>query len=131
MIGQQIPPNVVINEVHHDAVPKTERSEFVELYNADKTNVDLSGWKLDGVGNYTFPVGTGLVPGQFLVIAEDIGTMRSKFKIRTPHQYSGGLENDGERLRLMDEAGTVVDRVDYQSGFPWPTAARGAGGSMS
>jgi hypothetical protein len=130
MIGQPIPPNVVINEVHHDADPKTERSEFVELYNADKVKVDLSGWKLDGVGNYTFPVSTGLAPGQFLVIAEDIGTMRSKYKIRTPHQYSGGLENDGELLRLMDQSGTVVDRVDYQSGFPWPTEARGAGGSM-
>lgn len=130
IVGQQVLPLIVINEVHHDATPKTERAEFVELYNAGEAIVDLSGWQLDGVGNYTFPASTQLAPDQFLVVAEDILTMRSKFRIRTPHQYSGGLENDGELLRLIDEEGTIVDRVDYQSGFPWPTGARGAGSSM-
>ncbi|MCF7730785.1 MAG: lamin tail domain-containing protein [Akkermansiaceae bacterium] len=121
---------VVINEVHHDAEPKTERAEFVELFNPGDATVDLSGWLLEGVENYTFPAGTSLAPGRFLVVAEDIATMQSKFRVTTTHQYSGTLDNEGELLRLLDGAGTEVDRVDYQSGFPWPTAARGTGASM-
>ena len=130
MKAQQALRLVVINEVHHDAAPKTERAEFVELYNASLDTVDLSGWQLAGVGPYTFPASTTLGPGHFLVVAENVLTMRSKFRIQTTHQYSGGLENDGERLRLIDAAGVEVDRVDYRSGFPWPTGARGEGSSM-
>ena len=130
LFAQQAPIGVVINEVHHDASPKTQRAEFVELYNSDDTNADLSGWQLEGVGGFTFPPGTVLAPKRFLVIAENIATMRSKFRVRTSFQYPGGLENDGELLLLLDRNGVEIDRVDYKSGFPWPTAARGSGASM-
>ena len=129
-LGQAFSSEVVINEVHHDAEPKTERVEFVELYNAGDSSVDLSGWKIEGVGNYMIPVGTELESGGFFVVAEDASALRRNYRIRTPYEYSGRLENDGERLRLIDANGVVVDRVDYKSGFPWPTAARGAGPSM-
>lgn len=121
---------VVINEVHHDAEPNTEAAEFVELLNAGDLPVDLSGWRLEGVGNYIFPGGTSLAAGQFLVVAEDPVTMLWKFGVTTTHQYAGGLDNDGDDLRLVNAAGTEIDRVDYQAGFPWPTAARGTGASM-
>ena len=35
---------VVINEIHYDPDLKYEWVEFVELYNAGPTDVDLSGW---------------------------------------------------------------------------------------
>lgn len=121
---------VVINEVHHDAEPKTERAEFIELFNAGDVTVDLSNWHLKGVQDFIFPGGTSLAPGQYLVVAEDSATMLSKFGVTTPHQYLGGLNNDGDDLRLLDGTGAEIDRVNYQSGFPWPTAARGTGASM-
>jgi len=121
---------VVINEVHYDADPKTEAAEFVELYNAGDLQVDLSGWTLTGIGNYVFPVGTTIDPGAFLVLAEDIATMQSKFGVTTTHQYAGSLSVDGDDLRLLDAGGGEVDRVDFKAGFPWPTAARGEGASM-
>lgn len=121
---------VVINEVHHDADLKTERAEFVELLNAGDATVDLSGWRLEGVGDYIFPGGTSLAAGQYLVIAEDVATMLTKFGVTTTHEYSGGLDNDGDDLRLIDDTGTEIERVNYKSGFPWPTAARGTGASM-
>ena len=130
LLAQPSTPWVVIHEVHHDDVPKTSRGELIEIYNADDVSVDLSGWTLEGAGNFTFPPDTALTPDQFLVIAEDISTMRSKFKVVTSHEYDGGLDNDGELLRLINHEGVEVDRVDYKSGFPWPTGARGAGASM-
>jgi hypothetical protein len=123
-------PDIVINEVHYDANPKTERVEFVELLNRGTTTVDLSGWRLAGVGDYLFPGGSILSPGGYLVVAEDPTTMLSKFGVSTAHQYAGSLSNGGDDLRLRDAAGAEIDRVDYRAGFPWPTTARGAGPSM-
>jgi len=35
---------VVINEIHYDAEPKTASIEFVELYNAGDKTEYLDGW---------------------------------------------------------------------------------------
>ena len=121
---------VVINEVHYDADPKIEAAEFVELYNAGDLAVDLTGWSLVGVGNFVFPNGTSLDPGAYLVIAEDIATMQSKFGITTSHQYPGNLSVEGDDLRLLDSGGAKIDRVNYKAGFPWPSAARGTGAAL-
>lgn len=129
-LAQVVSPTVVINELHHDDFPKTSRGEFVELFHVGTQTLDLSGWRLAGVGEYVFPAETTLEPGQFLVIAEDSRTLRTKFRIRTTHQYRGGLDNNGDDIRLLDSSGNLIDRVDYRSGFPWPTAARGTGASM-
>ncbi|MFT5409295.1 MAG: hypothetical protein ACI9NC_002016, partial [Verrucomicrobiales bacterium] len=121
---------VVINEVHYDAAPKTERAEFVELFNAGDVAVDLSAWQLEGVGGYIFPNSTTLSAGAFLVVAEDVATMLSKFGVTTTHEYAGKLSVGGDDLRLLDAGGLEIDRVNYSAGFPWPTAARGGGSSM-
>ena len=36
--------DVVINEIHYDADPKTAAVEFVELYNAGAKTEHLGGW---------------------------------------------------------------------------------------
>jgi hypothetical protein len=130
MLPQAMLSSVVINEVHHDDTPKTHRGEFVELFNAGEESIDLSGWKLEGIGDYTFPDNTQIEPHQFLVIAENQQTMRFKFKVNTSHSYTGGIDNDGDDLKLIDSNGALIDRVNYKSGFPWPSAARGTGASM-
>jgi len=123
-------PGVVINEVHYDADPKTEAAEFVERHNAGDLTVDLSDWTLAGLGGFVFPAGTSIDPGGYLVVAEEASTMQSKFGVVTSLEYSGNLRADGDDLRLLDELGTEMDRVNYQAGFPWPVAARGQGASM-
>ncbi len=57
--------------------------------------------------------------------------MRSVFGVNNAlGPYTGRLSNDGERLELEDENGSLVDEVDFGIGFPWPTASRGGGSSM-
>ncbi|MFT5413413.1 MAG: hypothetical protein ACI9NC_006167, partial [Verrucomicrobiales bacterium] len=120
---------IVINEIHYDHEPKTERGEFVEIYNAGDAAVDLSGWKLNGVG-YTFPGGSSIAANGFVVVAEDPATALSKFGVVALGPYPGKLSNDGDRIELEDHTGARIDIVDYKAGFPWPTASRGAGSSM-
>ncbi|MFP6873226.1 MAG: lamin tail domain-containing protein, partial [Verrucomicrobiales bacterium] len=122
---------VIINEIHYDHEPKTERGEFVELYNDGQTAIDLAGWQLDGAVEFVFPEAAQITPGSYLVIAEDPATVASRFAVTgVLGPYTGRLSNDGERLDLENPAGESVDAVDYGIGFPWPSAARGGGASM-
>ena len=123
---------VVINEIHYDADPKTDAIEFVELHNAGGKDVDLSGWHFSNGIQYTFPANTTLEPGGQLVVAENPTELRRKFKLSASvvfGPYINRLSN-GEVLTLRNATDQRVDRVDYGSGFPWPTAASGAGSSM-
>ena len=121
---------IVINEIHYDHDPKTERGEFVELFNASDTPADLSNWTLRGAIDYQFPSGTNIQANGFIVVAEDPATLLSKFGVVGLGPYAGKLNNDGERLKLEDASGATVDDVTYGVGFPWPSASRGKGASM-
>ena len=112
---------ILINEIHYDPPVKTELAEFIELHNDGSAAVDLSGWQLtDGV-DFTFPAGTSIPAGGYLVVAENPTAFRSKFGGNALGPWVGLLANDGETITLRDVAREVIDRVDYQLGFPWPT----------
>ena len=121
---------LVINEIHYDHEPKTERGEFVEIFNPADTPVNLTGWRIKGAIEYAFPSNTVIDANGFLVVAEDPGVLNAVFGVTGLGPYTGKLSNEGERVFLEDHTGTTVDAVDYGIGFPWPTASRGGGSSM-
>ncbi|MEZ7921125.1 MAG: lamin tail domain-containing protein [Akkermansiaceae bacterium] len=127
---QIVTNSVVINEIHYDHDPKTERGEFVELFNASDSPVDLSSWTLRGAIDYQFPASTTISANGFIVVAEDPATLLSEFAVSGLGPYTGKLSNDGELLKLEDATGDTVDEVTYGIGFPWPSASRGKGPSM-
>lgn len=121
---------VVINEVHYEHSDKLRDLEFIELINASGNPVHLGGWTLAGAVRYTFPRGTVVSPGGFVVAAKDPAAMRAAFGIDTLGPYEGRLSNEGERLVLMDDGQRIRDDLEYRPGFPWPTRAAGDGSSM-
>lgn len=107
-------PPVVINEIHYS--PTGGAAEFIELYNDGLDDVALDGFTFEGV-EYTFPAGTNLPAGGYLVIPSSAWT-------------GGDLSDAGETIALMD--GTAeVDSVTYGSADPWPAGAAGSGPSLS
>jgi hypothetical protein len=121
---------VVINELHYEPVYNNVPEEFLELYNNGETPVDLSGWRFtDGI-DYRFPDGAVIMPGQYLVVAEDPTTMFELWGIDAYGPWEGSLSNDGEEITLRNGLGIQVDRVEYGLGFPWPTSVAGDGPSM-
>mgnify|MGYP000906047109 CR=1 FL=1 len=121
---------VVINEVHYNPDDNTQRVEFIELTNTGAEAVQVGGWAFDDGISFQFPVGTWIEPGGFLVVAEDPSTIRRVFGIDVLGPWDGNLKSEGERLRLRDGLGEVVDELRYGVGFPWPVASSGEGGSM-
>lgn len=120
----------MINEIHYNNNFNAVCNEFVELHNPDGVPVDLSGWKLTGAIEYTFPAGSALPASGYLVVAEDPETILSEFRVTALGPYSGSLNSEGESLELVDSNGAEIDVVDYGVGFPWPSLAAGEGSSM-
>jgi regulation of enolase protein 1 (concanavalin A-like superfamily) len=123
--------SIVINEIMYDAPSDQGTGEYIELYNRGSETVDLSGWKItDGV-NFDFPAGTTLAAGAYLVIAADAACLSAAHgNIPVIGDWSGGLRDRGELIRIEDHNGNFVDEVDYLPEGDWPLLADGDGSSM-
>lgn len=123
---------VVFNEIHyHDPVDDISR-EWVELYNQQGVNVDLSGWRISGGIDYTFEEGTVIEGGGHLVIAVDPSEMNNAFGYPDAlGPYTSRLSNSGETLRLRDRNDRIMDEVDYNDGGDWTVAADGTGATLA
>jgi hypothetical protein len=111
--------------------------EFVELYNADPSTLDLGGGELIYVtasGATTtrkaaFATPTLLGPGQHLLVANSAG----RYAATADATYSGGLAGDGGTVALRRADGGIVDAVSwgsaqnaYAEGSPAPAPPAGS-----
>jgi hypothetical protein len=112
--------------------------EFVELHNVSTNlTLDLNGVNFTSGIDFTFPAGTTMPPGGYLLVvrATDVAAFRAHYGLTTnvplAGPYSGGLGNEGEKLELKTGAGgTQIFSFDYGDGRGWPVAADGAGHSL-
>ena len=121
---------VLINEIHHDPDVKTEPAEFIELYNAGTNAVDLNGWSFSDAIEYRFTNSVSLPAGGFLVVAQSPAMVQAKYGATALGPWTGTLDNEGESIVLRNAAGQVMDEVNYQLGFPWPTVGDPPGYSI-
>jgi len=125
-------PPVVINEIQYHPASDVYGEEYIELHNAGTTSVDLTGWQVSDGIVYTFPTGTVMLPGDYLVIASNPAAVMAAYGITgTLGPFvSGKLSNSGERVAIEDADGALVDVVVYDDHTPWPEAADGDGPSL-
>lgn len=118
---------LVINEIMHN--PTVANAEYIELYNASASlRMDLSGWKLGGRNlAYTFPAGTMMEPGAFLVVARNSSVFAATYGAAVPvvGNWSGTFDANGDTLELFSGTDELIDRVTYHSSAPWDNT-RGA-----
>jgi hypothetical protein len=125
------PPGIVINEIMADPAFGNEDGEFLELFNAGTSTVDLSGAEFDSGISYRFPADTRLGGGEYLVLTKNSGWLNDAFgRSVSSMEYGGRLANGGERLRLVDPLGNVMDEVWYEFEGDWPERASGRGSSL-
>lgn len=108
-----------------------EQLEFIELKNVGAEELDLSGVRFSEGLSYTFPLGTRLAPGAFVVLVSDPAAFATRYPgVASDGVFSGRLSNAGERLTLVHAVGTPIFSVRYGDAEPWPVAADGAGFSL-
>ncbi len=125
--------NVVINEIMYHPISGLDVDEWLELHNRGASAVDLSSWKIDGVG-LTLPAGTTISAGAYLVLARDPTRIRTVYGLSSAivlgSSWTGSLKDGGERLDLVDADGNTVDTVAYRDGGKWPVWSDGGGSSL-
>ena len=114
---------VVINEIAWAGTMASANDEWIELYNTENFDINLAGWTLkaeDGTpeiiisglttpdGGTTSGVNNSVIKAQgyFLLERTDDSTVNT---VTADQIYSGALGNEGEVLRLVNSAGTLID----------------------
>lgn len=121
---------VVINEISYNPPESNVDSlEFVEIYNAGNTLVNIGGWLFTGAFEDTLP-NVDLQPGDYYVTAIDSLAMMNVLGIQVHQWSSGALNNSGESIKLLDNTESLVDSVLYNDSDPWPTEPDGNGPSL-
>jgi hypothetical protein len=107
--------------------------EFIELQNVSGAPVSIGNFTVDGIGDYIFPPGTVLAPGQIIVLGSDNspGNWSNRYPgIVAFGRFDGKLDNGGEKLAVKNASGQVLWSVDYNDSGGWPLAADGGGYSI-
>ena len=130
-LSPSIHARLIINEVFYQSSVECEKTEFIELYNAGDTTIDLYGWRITGGIKYEFPQNTQIDPGGYIVVAQVPNEFHSVHGVSAFGPWLGKLDNEGEEIAKSDEFGNVIDRIEYHTSFPWPIDAAGGGSSMS
>ncbi|MES2707904.1 MAG: lamin tail domain-containing protein [Verrucomicrobiota bacterium] len=110
--------------------------EFVRLLNTGTAPVSLRGLRFTVGVDFNFEGGavTVLNPRESVLVVSKPEAFRLRYgaalAARVAGQYAGNLSNSGERLRLEDSGGILVQEFTYDDAAPWPVAADGAGPSL-
>jgi len=96
---------VIINEILPSPKGADETDEWIELYNSNNFDVDLSGWKL---------LDTNGTPTTF-IISQNTKIYANGFLIFKRPDTKIMLNNDADGLNLLAPDGKIIDLVDYTS----------------
>ena len=97
-----------------NAIRGEDAKDWVELYNAGETWVDISGWGLSDNINWprkwTFPQGCVIYPGEYKIVlldkSESAGSDASRL-----HASFALARSGGEIMTLSDQTGRILDRM--------------------
>ena len=125
---------VVINEINYHSLDTSIPEDWVELYNPMNETIDIGLWvfKDDDNNIFTFPEDIYLQSRHYLVICKNIDSFAQLFPSisNVMGNFELGLDAAGERVRLFDSNGLLVDEVEYDDEDPWPVEADGNGPTL-
>jgi hypothetical protein len=114
--------NLRITEIMYN--PADPNTEFIELKNigAETINLNYVGF-INGI-DFIFP-DVDLAPNQYILVVEDVDAFTNKYSlsVNIAGQYSGSLNNGGERIELLDAAGSIIH--DFKYSDDWFTITDG------
>lgn len=99
------PINVFINEILPSPEGADEKDEWIELFNQNNFEIDLSGWKIKDLAGkcitYVFPEETKIIPQGFLILRRPLTKIV--------------LNNDADVVSLIQPDGQIADSVSYEA----------------
>ncbi len=130
--GSSSPAKLTISELNYNSDGANNSGDWVEFHNYGTQALDISGWKFKDEEDhhiFTFPTGTSIAAGAYLVLVEDTAAFSANFPAVTnkigPMEFN--LANGGEMVRVYDHEDDLYLSFTYQDQSPWPTSADGGG----
>ena len=106
--------DVVINEIAWMGTKAHHTDEWIELYNNTNNDINLENWKLSWNENIVNL--TGYIPSYDFYLLERTASSTIS-DINEDKIYSGGLNNEGENIKLYDSNNNLIDEVDCSQGW--------------
>jgi hypothetical protein len=119
--------NLIINEIHYNPTDG-ENFEFIELVNAGKEIINLSGYRLSGNINHNFDP-YEFYPSSYLVLTSSSSNY-SDIGNNVIEWDNGNMPNGYGVVEILDAEGKSIDRVDYENKYWWPQEPDGTGPSL-
>ena len=104
-------------------------AEFIELTNLGPVAINLNRVALTRGVNFTFD-SVELTPGDYVLVVSDLVTFEAEYGQGFPiaGQYTGRLDNGGERIELVDAAGQIIQSFRFRDN--WFDVTDGLGFSL-
>lgn len=97
------PSGIYINEILPNPQGADETDEYIEIFNSNTFDVDLSGWQLQDIAGtttiYTLPSSSKILTNNYLIFK------RPETKIM--------LNNDEDGLNFLSPDGKIVDSINF------------------
>jgi hypothetical protein len=104
--------------------PINDNSEFIEIFNNSKNNIEIGGWKIEDQNNNIFSIVNRsfiLNPNQYFIIASDSSIYNNYHWLDTEENISVlsisslNLPNGGKKIYLKNLWNNVLDSINYSS----------------
>jgi hypothetical protein len=124
--------NVKITEImYNDPGAGTDSLEFIEIKNLEAHTINIGGWKFNQGITYTFPSGTQILAGQYLVLSRFPANITAFYGVSAiGWDAIQALTNTGETIGLRNASDVLIDSVAYSNTTPWDSLANGYGHSL-
>lgn len=130
---------VVFSEIMYHPVDSTnaptdgDEYEFIELFNAGSTSVNLNGANFSSGISFTFSSSHILAPGSYRVLVKNQTAFTNRYPTAAGlvwSNYTGSLANSGEKVTLKTSGGVTLFSVSYGTANGWPEWPDGKGCSL-
>jgi len=120
--------NLRITEIMYN--PNDPNTEYIELKNIGAETINLNLVKFTNGIDFTFQ-NLELVPDEYVVVVQDRQAFETRYgaALNIAGEYSGRLNNAGERIRLEDAIGQTILDFGYKDG--WRSITDGDGFSLT
>ena len=133
-IPYEVDYGIVINEINYRSSAIFNPEDWLELYNTTSEGVEIGLWNFKDDNNnvFIFPENLKIESGEYLVLCKNYQMFSQFFPGVTNviGDFGFGLSGGGELLRLFDANEQLVDQVEYNDIYPWPTAPDGMGPTL-
>ena len=124
----QLSENLRITEIMYN--PYNPNTEYIELQNIGTETINLNLVKFTNGIDFTFP-NIELAPSEYVVVVQDRQAFETRYgtALHIAGEYSGSLNNAGERIRLEDAVGQTI--LDFEYKDNWRSITDGDGFALT